>query len=144
MKTTNTNTIATTTSWFRTAAPYIHAHRGARFVIAFDGETIATDGFDSLVHDFALLNSLGIKLVLVFGARKQIDVQSKIHKVDINYQDGLRVTDESSLKIARSVIGKLRLDIEAQFSFGLPHTPMADAQVRCTSGNLVTARPVGI
>lgn len=144
MKTTNTNTIATTTSWFRTAAPYIHAHRGARFVIAFDGETIATDGFDSLVHDFALLNSLGIKLVLVFGARKQIDTQSKIHNVDINYHDGLRVTDESSLKIARSVIGKLRLDIEAKLSFGLPHTPMADAQVRCTSGNLVTARPVGI
>lgn len=144
MKTTNTNTIATTTSWFRTAAPYIHAHRGARFVIAFDGETIATDGFDSLVHDFALLNSLGIKLVLVFGARKQIDVQSKIHKVDINYHNGLRITDESSLKIARSVIGKLRLDIEAKLSFGLPHTPMADAQVRCTSGNLVTARPVGI
>lgn len=144
MKTPITNNIATTTSWFRTAAPYIHAHRGARFVIAFDGETIATDGFDSLVHDFALLNSLGIKLVLVFGARKQIDVQSKVHNVDINYHDGLRVTDESSLKIARSVIGKLRLDVEAKLSFGLPHTPMADAQVRCTSGNLVTARPVGI
>jgi amino-acid N-acetyltransferase len=144
MKMPNTNNIATTTSWFRTAAPYIHAHRGARFVIAFDGETISTDGFDSLVHDFALLNSLGIKLVLVFGARKQIDVQSKIHNVAINYHDGLRVTDESSLKIARSVIGKLRLDIEAKLSFGLPHTPMADAQVRCTSGNLITARPVGI
>lgn len=144
MKTPITNNIATTTSWFRTAAPYIHAHRGARFVIAFDGETIATDGFDSLVHDFALLNSLGIKLVLVFGARKQIDVQSKVHNVAINYHDGLRVTDESSLKIARSVIGRLRLDVEAKLSFGLPHTPMADAQVRCTSGNLVTARPVGI
>ena len=144
MKTPNDTNIATTTSWFRTAAPYIHAHRGARFVVAFDGETIATDGFDSLVHDFALLSSLGIKLVLVFGARKQIDVQSKVHNVAINYHDGLRVTDEKSLKIARSVIGKLRLDIEAKLSFGLPHTPMADAQVRCTSGNLVTARPVGI
>jgi amino-acid N-acetyltransferase len=144
MKTPNSNNIATTTSWFRTAAPYIHAHRGATFVIAFDGETIATPGFDSLIHDFALLNSLGIKLVLVYGARKQIDVQSKIHNVDINYHDGLRITDESSLKIARSVIGKLRLDIEAKLSFGLPHTPMAHAQVRCTSGNLVTARPVGI
>ena len=144
MKTSNSNNIATTTSWFRTAAPYIHAHRGATFVVAFDGETIATKGFDSLVHDFALLNSLGIKLVLVYGARRQIDVQSKIHNVDINYHDGLRITDNNSLKIACSVIGKLRLDIEAKLSFGLPHTPMAHAQVRCTSGNLVTARPVGI
>jgi len=79
MNTTEFNKIATTTRWFRTAAPYIHAHRGATFVVAFDGKTIATDGFDNLIHDFALLNSLGIKLVLVFGARPQIDKQSKIH-----------------------------------------------------------------
>jgi amino-acid N-acetyltransferase len=144
MKTPNSNNVATTTSWFRTAAPYIHAHRGATFVIAFDGETIATDGFDSLVHDFALLSSLGIKLVLVYGARPQIDLQSKLHSIEIQHHNGLRITDEKSLKIARSVIGKLRLDIEAKLSFSLPHTPMADAHVRCTSGNLVTARPVGI
>ncbi len=144
MKTPNSTNIDTTTSWFRTAAPYIHAHRGATFVISFDGETIATEGFDNLIHDFALLNSLGIKLVLVYGARPQIDIQSKLHKVNINFHNDLRITDENSLKIAKSVIGKLRLDIEAKLSFGLPHTPMADAQVRCTSGNFVTARPVGI
>ena len=144
MKTPNSTNIATTTSWFRTAAPYIHAHRGARFVVAFDGETIATEGFDNLIHDFALLNSLGIKLILVYGARQQIDIQSKMHKVDIKHHHDLRITDDKSLKIVRSVIGKLRIDIEAKLSFGLPHTPMADAQVRCTSGNFVTARPVGI
>ncbi len=54
MKTPNSTNIDTTTSWFRTAAPYIHAHRGATFVISFDGETIATEGFDNLIHDFAL------------------------------------------------------------------------------------------
>jgi len=56
----------------------------------------------------------------------------------------LRVTDDASLKIATSVIGKLRLEIEAKLSFSLPHTPMADARIRCTSGNLVAAQPVGI
>ncbi|RKZ78843.1 MAG: amino-acid N-acetyltransferase [Gammaproteobacteria bacterium] len=141
-KTISTN--ATTTSWFRAAAPYIHAHRSATFVIAFDGETIASSGFDSLIHDLALLNSLGIRLVLVYGARPQIEQQCKTHNIAIQYHQGLRVTDDASLKIATSVIGKLRLEIEAKLSFSLPHTPMADARIRCTSGNLVTAQPVGI
>lgn len=135
---------ATTTSWFRTAAPYIHAHRGATFVIAFDGETIETSGFDSLVHDLALLSSLGIKLVLVYGARPQIEQQCHNQKIDVHYHLGLRVTDAASLKIAKSVMGELRINIEAKLSSGLPHTPMAHARIRCTSGNLITARPVGI
>lgn len=135
---------ATTTSWFRNAAPYIHAHRGATFVIAFDGETIASVGFDSLIHDLALLSSLGIKLVLVYGARPQIEQQCRNRKIEIHYQQGLRITDDASLKIAKAVIGELRINIEAKLSFGLPHTPMAHAQIRCASGNLITAQPVGI
>jgi amino-acid N-acetyltransferase len=135
---------ATTTSWFRTAAPYIHAHRGATFVIAFDGETIETAGFDSLVHDLALLSSLGIKLVLVYGARPQIEQQCHSQNIEIHYHQGLRITDDASLKIAQAVMGKLRITIEAKLSFGLPHTPMAHARIRCTSGNLITARPLGI
>ncbi|MDT8371326.1 MAG: amino-acid N-acetyltransferase [Gammaproteobacteria bacterium] len=140
----NATNLTTTTNWFRNAAPYIHAHRGATFVIAFDGETILADNFDNLVHDLALLNSLGIRVVLTYGARTQIEQQCATHKIAIKYRQGLRITDDASLKIAKSVIGKLRLDIEAKLSFSLPHTPMADAQIRCTSGNFVTARPVGI
>ncbi|NQY27299.1 MAG: amino-acid N-acetyltransferase [Piscirickettsiaceae bacterium] len=140
----NSMTNASTTSWFRAAAPYIHAHRGATFVIAFDGETIASAYFDNLIHDLALLNSLGIRLVLVYGARPQIEHQCKSHNIAINYHQGLRITDDASLKIVKSVIGKLRLDIEAKLSFSLPHTPMADTRIRCVSGNLVMAQPVGI
>lgn len=136
--------LATTTSWFRTAAPYIHAHRGAKFVIAFDGETIDSAGFDPLLHDIAILSSLGIKLVLVYGARPQIEAQCEQQDIPVHYHSGLRITDDASLKVAKAVIGKLRLEIESKLSFGLPHTPMADARVRCTSGNLVTARPAGI
>jgi amino-acid N-acetyltransferase len=142
--TNNHHSLATTTSWFRTAAPYIHAHRGATFVIAFDGETIDSEGFDPLLHDIAILSSLGIKLVLVYGARPQIEAQCQQQNIPVHYHRGLRITDEASLKIAKSVIGKLRLDIESKLSFGLPHTPMADARIRCTSGNLVAARPAGI
>lgn len=135
---------ATTTSWFRDAAPYIHAHAGSTFVVAFDGETIASAGIDNLIHDLAILNSLGIRLVLVFGARHQIENSCREAGVAVHYHEGLRITDEASLTIARRVIGELRIDIESRLSFGLPHTPMADARIRCVSGNLVNARPAGI
>lgn len=134
----------TTTSWFRAAAPYIHAHGGATFVVAFDGESIASAGFDNLLHDLALLNSLGIQLVLVYGARMQIEQQCQQLNIPQQFHQGLRITDEATLVVARRVIGELRIEIESKLSFGLPHTPMADSRIRCTSGNLVTARPAGI
>ena len=59
--------------WFRGAAPYIKAHRKRTFVILVDDETIFSDRFMGLVHDIALLNHLGIKLVLLHGSRKSID-----------------------------------------------------------------------
>lgn len=148
MKTTSDTQITklnkATTTWFRDAAPYIHAHRNATFVIAFDGETIACANFDNLIHDLALLNSLGVRLVLAFGARPQIEQQCLTHNINIKYHQGLRITDESSLKIVKSVIGKLRIEIEAKLTFSLPHTPMADAKICCASGNWVIAQPVGI
>jgi len=59
--------------WFRGSSPYIHAHRGRTFVITLGGEAVADPGFPSLVHDIALLHGLGIRLVLVHGARPQIE-----------------------------------------------------------------------
>ncbi len=135
---------ATTTSWFRNAAPYIHAHRGATFVIALDGLTIASDHFDNLIHDLALLNSLGIRLVIAYGARHQIEQQCQHQNIAVNYHEDLRVTDDDSLKVVKTIVGQLRLEFEAKLSFSLPHTPMADAKIRCSSGNFVTAQPVGI
>jgi amino-acid N-acetyltransferase len=48
-------------NWFRAA------YRNKTFVISFGGEAVPADEFDPRVHDFALLNSLGIRLVLVHG-----------------------------------------------------------------------------
>ncbi|AFJ02899.1 N-acetylglutamate synthase [Methylophaga frappieri] len=130
--------------WFRAAAPYIHAHGGATFVIAFDGESIAGPEFDHLIHDLAILNSLEIRLVLIFGARPQIEQRCHALQVPVHYHHCLRITDDASMQIARQVIGDLRIAIEAKLSAGLPQTPMADARIRCVSGNWVTARPAGI
>ncbi len=141
---TTTLNIKTTTDWFREAAPYIHAHRGKTFVLALDSDAIASPNFTKLIHDIALLNSLGIKLVITFGARQHIAAACEAASITAQYHQGLRITDDASLAIAINVIGTLKTHIQAQFSFGLPNTPMSDAKIRCTSGNFITAQPIGI
>ena len=80
--------------WFRQSSPYIHAHRGKVFVLSFGGEALADDGFADLIHDIALLNGLGIRLVLVPGARPQIEQQLATRGAKMQVVNGLRVTDD--------------------------------------------------
>jgi amino-acid N-acetyltransferase len=130
--------------WFRGSAPYIHAHRGKTFVIYFGGEAVADARFPDLIHDFALLNSLGIRLVLVHGIRPQIDSRLAENGHTARYHQGLRVTDRSALEAVKEAAGTVRVEIEALFSMGLANSPMANARIRVASGNFVTAKPVGV
>lgn len=131
-------------SWFRQAAPYIHAHRGRTFVVQFGGEAVADPTFPHLIHDLALLNSLGIRLVLVHGARPQIEERLQHRGVQMRYVNGLRVTDEAALMCVKEAAGWVRVEIEALLSMGLANSPMAGARIRVASGNFVTARPLGV
>jgi len=131
--------------WFRGSAPYINAHRGKTFVIYFGGEAVADEArFPALLHDFALLNSLGIRLVLVHGIRPQIDARLAARRQTARYHAGLRVTDGPALACVKEAAGTVRVEIEALLSMGLPNSPMAGARLRVASGNFVTARPVGV
>jgi amino-acid N-acetyltransferase len=130
--------------WFRAAAPYIHAFGGRTFVIAFGGEVVADGSFVALTHDLNLLASLGVRLVLVHGARPQIDAQLRAAGLKTRYVGGIRVTDESALACVKQASGQVRVEIEALLSMGLPNSPMANADIRVASGNFVTARPRGV
>jgi amino-acid N-acetyltransferase len=129
---------------FRNAAPYINAHREHTFVIAFAGEAIEAPGFPSLIHDIALLHSLGIRLILVHGARPQIEVRLKRIDSNIQYYEDLRVTDDKALAAVQEAVGCVRVEIESLLSMGLANTPMSGMALRVCSGNFVTARPLGI
>lgn len=130
--------------WFRDSAPYINAFRGRTFVIAFGGEMLADAQFSSLVHDLALLNSLGVKLVLVHGCRPQIEVRLNKHQAQLQYVNGLRVTDNKALLCVKEAAGCVRQEIEALLSMGLTNSPMAGACIRVISGNFITAQPLGV
>jgi len=130
--------------WFRQATPYVHAHRGRTFVIAFGGEAIADPGFPDLIHDLALLHGVGIRLVLVHGARPQIEERLAQRGAQLRYVGGLRVTDAEALACVKEAAGVARLEIEALLSLGLASSPMAGVRIPVASGNFVTAKPLGV
>ncbi len=130
--------------WFRASTPYINAFRGRTFVVNFGGELLAEDRFSHLLHDLVLLQSLGVRLVLVHGARPQIEERLQQRSHQMHYANGLRITDTTSLICVKEAVGTVRVELEAQLSMGLVNSPMAGANIRVVSGNFVTARPMGI
>lgn len=131
-------------SWFRNSSPYIHAHRNKTFVISFGGEAVLDDDFANHVHDFALLNSLGIRLVLVHGIRPQVDQRLSNTTPPPRFHKHLRITDDLALQYVKEAAGLVRVEIEALLSMGLANSPMAGAKIKVASGNFVTAKPIGV
>ncbi|AIW18008.1 amino-acid N-acetyltransferase [Vibrio coralliilyticus] len=129
---------------FRQSAPYVNAHRGKTMVIMLGGEAVADNNFANIISDLALLHSLGVKIVLVHGARPQINRILDRFQHDTPYHKGVRITDETSLDIVMQAAGQLQLAITAQLSMSLGNTPMAGTQLNVVSGNFVIAQPLGI
>jgi amino-acid N-acetyltransferase len=138
------NTSADFVAWFRSVAPYINAFRGRTFVIAFGGEVVADGKFVELTHDFNLLAALGIRLVLVHGARPQIEDHLAKNNLADTYHHSIRMTDAETMQCVKEAVGRVRVEIEALLSMGLANSPMANADIRVASGNFITAQPIGV
>jgi amino-acid N-acetyltransferase len=130
--------------WFRNSSPYINAHHGRTFVVYVPGEAVGDERFATIVHDLALLDSLGIRLVLVHGARKQIGDVLAERGIDTRFEKQTRITTAEALPYVEDAVGRVRIRLESQLSLGLANSPMHNARLRVASGNFVTARPVGV
>ena len=131
-------------SWFRAVTPYINAFRGKTFVIAFGGKAVESEFAKTLAYDVNLLVSLGIRLVLVHGARPQIEEELREKNLESVYHRGYRVTDAQALDSVLDAVGSVYLEIEAMLSQGLPNTPMANSRIRVIGGNFITGQPIGV
>ncbi len=131
-------------SFFRQSSPYIHAHRGKTFVIMLGGDALTHENFTNIINDIALLSSLGVRLVLVHGARLQIDARLREKNISSHFHKGRRITDKQTIEYVKDAVGNLRALIESKLSIGLVNSPMHGARIRVISGNFVTARPYGI
>jgi amino-acid N-acetyltransferase len=130
--------------WFRDSSPYIHAYRGTTVVISFSGEAVLDKNFYHHIHDFALLNSLGIRLVLVHGIRPQVDQRLATQGIKPSFSHGLRITDAAALECVKAAAGHVKVELEALFTTSLSNSPMAGARIRVASGNMVIAKPYGV
>ena len=140
----NSATMRAFVHWIRAAAPYVHAFRGQTFVIAFGGEVVADDSFLGIVHDLNLLHSLGINLIVAHGCRPQVEAILKQQGYESHYAHGVRITDPDAMDCVLEAAGQARARIEALLSLGLANSPMAGARNRVSSGNYLTAKPMGI
>ncbi len=131
-------------NWLRHASPYINAHRDCTFVVMLPGEGVAHPNFGNIVHDMVLLHSLGVRLVLVHGSRPQIEARLESRGQKPVYHRGLRVTDSATLECVIDAVGQLRIAIEARLSMDIAASPMQGSRLRVSSGNYVTARPIGV
>lgn len=128
----------------RHSVPYINLHRGKTFVILLTGATFNSNNYANIISDLGLLHSLGIRLVIVNGARNQIDSALKTHHIEPKYYKDTRITDATTLDIIKQVVGLLQLNITASLSMSLNNTPLQGAHINVVSGNFVIAQPLGV
>jgi amino-acid N-acetyltransferase len=131
-------------AWFRSVAPYVNLFRGKTFLIAFGGKAIAGQLARTLAYDVNLLAALGVRLVLVHGARPQIEELLRERGIQSVYHGNYRVTDAKALDCVIDAVGSIYVEIEALLSQGLADTPMANSTIRVVGGNFITAKPVGV
>ena len=114
--------------WFRDSTPYISAHRRKTFVAMLDADAIGSSNLVNTVHDLALLHVLGARLAIVHGA----DAAPSIAQGG----DGMAAR--------LGAVGAARSRLEALFSTGIPSSPLRGSRITLLSGNLVTAKPIGV
>ena len=130
--------------WFRAAAPYIKAYRKKTFVILIADDVIYSERFIGLVHDIALLNHLGIKLVIMHSSRRRIDTHLAANERESQFHHNVRISDGDSMPMIVQAINEVRTHLESHLSMGLPNTPMSGSDITLTSGNFVTGMPLGV
>ncbi|MFQ3228785.1 amino-acid N-acetyltransferase [Reinekea sp.] len=118
---------------FRLSAPYIHAYRGKTTVLWLRSKVLDQARLAAIVSDMALLNSLGLRLVVLFDA----------HQEQSNPSPNVQI-DPDEMRNITAEIGQRRYTMEAMFSQGLTNSPMHGANVKVVSGNFISARPAGV
>ncbi len=95
---------------------YVPQFRQRIFVIALDGALMRQPNFPSLLQDIAVLQSLNIEIVLVFGARAQIIDLAAERGVTMSSVDGIGRTDHATLQISIEAIMRQTSELVADLT----------------------------
>ena len=138
------STVTKYVKFLRDTSPYVNAHRGKTFVLAFSGKAMGHANFNNIILDIALLHSLGINLVLVHGAISPINDHSKSSAAQKKLNKHNYVTDSAAMSCIKNAVGSARINIEAMLSTGAVNSPMHGSRIQVASANFITAKPMGI
>jgi len=124
---------------FSEALPFIKAYRGKTVVIKYGGSAMVDDELrSSFADDVAMLHYVGIKPVIVHGGGPHISRAMGQQGIEPQWIDGLRVTDEKTIKVVQSTLaGEINPDIVRLVNM---HGSVATG-VSGIDANLFVARP---
>jgi amino-acid N-acetyltransferase len=114
---------------------YVPRFREKTFVIAVDGETVASENFANILVDLAVLRSLSIRAILVHGAARQIEDLASSRGVKLSNSDGTGITDAETLQV--SIDAAIRLTNEIMEG-------LSAVDLRAAYMNSIIAHPAGI
>ena len=105
------------------ALPYIQRFSGSTVVVKYGGSAMDSDHLAGFAADIVLMQSVGIRPVVVHGGGPQIGEMMERLGLQPRFVDGLRVTDAETLDIARMVlVGRVNRDIVSAINV---HGPLA-------------------
>ncbi len=100
------------------ALPYILKYKEKIIVIKYGGNAMVDEHLKALVmEDVVMLNSLGMKVVLVHGGGPEISAMLKKVGKESKFVNGLRVTDKETADIVTEVLaGKVNKNLVKQLN----------------------------
>lgn len=128
--------------WFRKTSPYINTHRGKCFVVHLASGALASKQLAAISADLSLLSSLGVKLVVTFSVRQQLKYQLEAAGLSWQEHQNRLLVDKPRLATLIACVNQQRHKLEATLSLGVANTP--NNNLKLISGNLVTAKPLGV
>lgn len=95
------------------ALPYIQKFYGKTVVVKYGGNAMINDELkNKVMEDITLLKYIGINPIVVHGGGPDISAALKQFDIESQFVNGLRVTDEDTMRVAQMVlIGKTNKEI---------------------------------
>lgn len=114
---------------------YVPQFRGQIFVVLIDSAIIEHENLANVMLDLAVLHSLSIRVVVVFGARFQIADLARRRGVTLSNSDATGPTDDATLEVAVDAISRMTTMLMQQ---------LTSVGLRAGAANALTAHPAGV
>ena len=114
---------------------YVPQFRGQTFVVLLDSALMQHENLQNVLLDLAVLTSLNIRVVVVFGARQQVMDLAARRGVTLTSPDATGVTDDTTLEISVDAVSRLSTDLLQQ---------LTGVGLRASVSNAITAHPAGV